>query len=569
MTAALVWAAVGTIAAAIVLSPVTVAAAAALALITNAMCRGVSGAERRLLLWILVAAIVLRVAAIVALFLGSDPYQLSSFPFDGDGLFAKLRSLWIRNAWLGIPIDQSQFQTAFGDFGWTSYLYVLAYVQYLLGPAPYAVHLLSVCCVIAAAGLLYRLVRRCFGPVSALIALAFMLFLPTLFMWSVSAMRESWLLLLTTVVLVGTERVVRGHYWAVRAGWASAVVAAALTLGTTRVGWLFIVVTSLIIAITGTFVTRRAYRLAALVVLLPLLGTILLQQPWVQTRVMERLRTAAIVHLGHVNTEGYHYKLVDQRFYSGSPDQNPVLLQSMTRDEALRFMLRAMSSFVLVPLPWQSASRSQLLFIPQQLIWYGLVLLAAVGAVKAVRRDAFVAWLFIGLIGTSAVVIAPHEGNMGTLVRHRDGIVPFVICLSAIGLAFMLSSAGGVTASLVEGSAVIGRLRRLSRSAVLGRSAGVRALWHESALAAAIDEFREVEDWLWLRRLGIALLAGAAITVALGPFGRLAWPSLLVWAATAGCGLILIVYAPALVCVWREKHAPPIPIDPPSGMPAS
>ena len=238
----------------------------------------------------------------------------------------------------------------------------------------------------------------------------------------------------------------------------------------------------------------------------------------------------------------------------------------MTHEEALRFMLRATFSFILVPFPWQAVSRSQLLFIPQQMIWYGLVLLAAVGTVKAVRRDAFVTWLFIGLIGTSAVAMAPHEGNMGTLVRHRDTIVPFVVCLSAIALASMLSSAAGVTASLVEGSVVIGRLRRLSRSAVLVRSADIRALWHESALAAAIDQLREVEDWLWLRRLGIALLTGAAITVAFGPFGRLAWPSLLVWAVTAGGALVLILYAPALVCVWREKHAPPIPIDPPPGM---
>lgn len=548
--------AVCAIAGMIVLSPMTVVAGALLALITRAVCDGVSGTERRTLLWILGVAIALRVAAIAALFLWSDPYHLSSFSFDGDGNYVKLRSLWIRNVWLGVPIDESQFQGAFAGYGWTSYVYVLAYVQYLFGPAPYAVHLLSVCWSIAAAGLLYRLVRRSFGSTAAMIALALMLFLPTLFMWSVAAMKESWSLLLTTVVLVGMERAARGRHWAARAGWACAVVAAVMALDTTRAGSLFIAVGSLLVAITGTFVTRRTKTLVASLAILPLLGTLVLQQPPVQARVLAQLRTAAVMHIGHVRTEGYSYKLLDQRFYSGDS------LESMTWDEGRRYGMRAIASFVLVPLLWQSVSRSQLLFIPQQLLWYALVLLAAAGAVQAGRRDAFAAWLFTGVICVSALVIAPHEGNIGTLVRHRDGIVPFVICLSAIALASVLSSVSSAVAVLVEESVVVGSVRRLARSLLGGgRAAGTRARWRESALAAAMVELRQVEDGFWLRRLGIALLAGAALSLAMGTFRSLAWPALLAWAAMAGCALVLIVYAPALVCAWREKHEPPLRID--------
>ena len=568
MAKILIGAGVFTITAVIVLSPMTAAATVLLVLIARGVCSGVSGVERRMLLWVLVAAIVLRVAAIGALFLWSDPYHVSSFPFDSDGNFIKLRSLWIRNVWLGIPIDPTLFQVAFGAYGWSSYLYVLAYLQYLLGPAPYAVHLLSVCWTMAAAGLLYRLVRRSFGPLPALTALALMLFLPTLFMWSVSTMKDSWYLLLMTVVLVGTEKAVRGRHWNVRAGWASAVIAAALALDTTRVGSLFIVVGWLLVAFAGTFVTRRRYALAASVVMLPLLGTILLQQPWVQARVMQRVQLAAQNHIGHVRTVGYSYKILDQRFYCGScaGDHAGAALESMTFAEAQRFMLRAVPSFVLMPFPWQAESRSQLLFIPQQLIWYVLVLLAAAGVVQAIRRDTFVAWLFIGLVGVSAVAIAPHEGNIGTLVRHRDGIVPFVVCLSAIAFVSVLSWAGVAVASLVEGSVVVGSLRRLGRLAFVGRAAEVRSLWRESALAAVVDEIRGVEDWLWLRWVGIAALTAAALTVVFGPFASLTWPSLLAWSATAVCALVLIVYAPVLVRAWREKQAPPMPIDAPSGI---
>lgn len=333
----------------------------------------------------------------------------------------------------------------------------------------------------------------------------------------------------------------------VRLGWASAVVAAALALDTTRMGSLWIVCGSLFVAGAGVLVTRSRHVLVVSIVVLPLLVTVALQQSWVQDRVMSRVRTAAAFHIGHVHTDGYAYKLLDQRLYSGDS------LESLTWDEARRFMLRAVSSFVLLPLPSRAESRSQLLFIPQQLIWYALALLAAAGALHASRRDALVAWLFIGLIGVTAVVIAPHEGNMGTLVRHRDGILPFVVQLSAIALTLALSRAGSVP-FLIEGSIVVSRLRR-GCAVIRGRAVALRAVWRQSALAAMVDEIRGMEDWLWVRRFGIALLAGAALTVAITPIASLTWVSVLVWTVTTVCALIQIVYAPALVRAWREKRA--------------
>jgi hypothetical protein len=551
-------------AAAVVFSPVAVLSVAVLTLVAGAMCRGVSGKERRLLLWILLVAIAIRVAAIGLLFVWSDPGHVASFPFDGDGQFLKLRSLWIRNVWLGVAIDEGQFQDAFDPYGWSSYVYVLAYVQYLFGPAPYAAHLLSVCWTISAAGMLYRLVRRSFGSAPALIALTLMLFLPTLFMWSVSATKDAWLLLLTTTVLVGAERVVRGRDWTTRVGWACAVVSAVLVLDTIRVGSLFIAVGSLAVGLAGAFATRVTWRwhaLVAAVVVTALLGAIALQQPAVQDSAMARVRAAATRHVGHVETGGYFYKLVEQRFYSGDSPE------SMTPPEALRFMLRAVLGFVLVPLPWQAGARSQLMFIPQQWLWLLLLPLAAAGVVTAVRRDALVAWLFIGLIGVSALAIAPHEGNIGTLVRHRDGIVPFVVCLSAIGLASTLAWGGGA-AAIVEGSLVAARMRGLLGAASSGPGLSIRGLWRESALASAVEELRGEEDWLWLRWSGMALLAGATASVVIAPFGELARPSWFAGGGAAVCGLFLAVCAPALERAWREKHVPSVEIDPSSRMTA-
>ncbi|MDO8496827.1 MAG: hypothetical protein Q7S43_05255, partial [bacterium] len=408
-------------------SPLTVATAISLALIVAGACRGLTGLERRVVLTILLVAIGLRVLAILGLFITSDAHHLAAFPFDGDGSFLKQRSLWIRNVWLSIPIDSSQFSSAFQDYGWTGYIYVIGYLQYLLGPAPYAVHLFNVCCFIGGAVLLHGMVRTSYGPSAAIVLLMVTLFLPTLFMWSISALKESLFFLLLTTCLVGLVQTARGTGALQRIAGCAAVFAAAAVLDTIRAGALFIVAAATALALVATFVTKRVYVLVLALLLLPAIGSWVLQRPSIQARVLAHVQQAASVHIGHVRSQGHGYKLLDQRFYSGDP------FESMTWNEARRFAVRAVFSFITVPAPWQVSSRSELLFLPQQLIWYCLVLLAVVGSIQGLRGDVFVTWVFIGMSCAGAAAIAMNSGNIGTLVRHRDSIVvPFVACLSAL-----------------------------------------------------------------------------------------------------------------------------------------
>jgi hypothetical protein len=432
---------------AMTVSPVTVAACAALGLLVWAACRGLTGAERTAVYWLLIVAIAARVLVIAVLFAASDPGHLTSFPFDGDGWFMKQRSIWIRNVWAGVPVTANQRAVAFASYGWTSYIYLLAYIQYLLSPAPYAVHLFNVICYVGAAVLLYRLVRGSYGSIAALCALLVILFLPTSFMWSVSALKESLYLLMLVLVPFGVLWLTRGSSAGRRVAGIGIVAAAALVLNTIRPGAALIVATALGLTAIGTFMTRRAHLLVLTFLLLPVVGYVALHRPSVQTRVIANLQTSASLHIGNVHTTGHGYKLLDQRFYSGDP------LLSMTWPEAERFGLRALYAFIVVPLPWQLSSRDELMFLPQQMVWYLLVPLALWGVVEGCRRDVLVTWMFVGLICAGTAAIAPNEGNIGTMVRHRDGIVPFVACLSALGLVSVLSRAG-LFASNGRGEAV-------------------------------------------------------------------------------------------------------------------
>jgi hypothetical protein len=68
-----------------------------------------------------------------------------------------------------------------------------------------------------------------------------------------------------------------------------------------------------------------------------------------------------------------------------------------------------------------------------------VLLLAAVGTVAGFRRHALMTALLLGVSIAGVMVIAPNSGNIGTLVRHRDMIVPFVVCLAAMGAAHLMS----------------------------------------------------------------------------------------------------------------------------------
>jgi len=88
--------------------------------------------------------------------------------------------------------------------------------------------------------------------------------------------------------------------------------------------------------------------------------------------------------------------------------------------------------YLTVPWPWEAQSASALVYTPEQIVWYALVLLAPFGLVLAMRRDALVASLLVGHATVAALTVAMSSGNVGTLVRHRGLALPYFTWLSAV-----------------------------------------------------------------------------------------------------------------------------------------
>ena len=180
--------------------------------------------------------------------------------------------------------------------------------------------------------------------------------------------------------------------------------------------------------------TGRVWRVACLAIAIVVAVAAIDRVPRVEAAALEAVRMAARKHAGHVYTPGHSYLLLDESFYGG-----PRSLKDITHAEALRYIGRGVVSILLYPMPWQMRSRSELIYLPEQIVWYLVVLLAPIGVVVGLWRDRLTTALLVGYTAVVLVAVGVNSGNMGTLVRHRALALPYLGVFAVLGAAFLLT----------------------------------------------------------------------------------------------------------------------------------
>jgi len=418
-----------------VLSPLTVWFAIVIVPVAALAVRGLPEGERRFVLSLVVAAIALRLLVVAGLFVLTDHTRVPFGTFFGDEDYFIRRSLWLRNIALGHSIHPIDLEYAYEPNGRTGFLYVLGFAHALAGPSPYGVRLPNVAFYMAAVLLMYRAVRVRLGRMAALFGLVVLLFLPTLLVWSLSVLKEPLFILLSGASLVLARELAVPASWRRRAVIATAIVALAMALQAVREDGAAFVAAATIGGLALGFVASRPRLLIACVVSIPILAAAVLRVPQVQLRTYAAVQTAARQHWGAVVvSRGYGYKLLDDRFYS---DINSI--SSLEGAETMRFLARAAVSYVALPRPWDVQSRAGAAYIPEQVVWYLLALLACAGALFACRRDPLIAGLLVAHAILIAAPSALTDGNIGTLVRHRGLVLPYIVWLSGVGACELLA----------------------------------------------------------------------------------------------------------------------------------
>lgn len=433
--AALVAIAVGiAVGVAYTLSPLTVWAALAFAYLIWLIGDGLPEPERRRVRTILIVAIAARLAAIAGLWLLTDHARDPFGSFFGDEEYFIRRATWLRNVALGIPIHSADLIYAYDDYSYTHYLYMFAFIEALVGFAPYGLKVMSAAMYIGGAVVLFRLARRTYGAGVALAGLLVLLFLPSLFAWSIAALKEPPYFLIGALACSVAVTTMRTRSAARRAAGVLFLCAAAAGLQSIRDGGLIIAVVGLGGGMVLGWLAERPRAAIVFAVALPIVVVGLFSRPAIQVSAQREVRRAAKLHWGHVNTPGYAYKTLDPDVY---PERRSI--DYMSRGATARFLLRSAWEYLTVPRPWTIESRAALAFVPELMFWYCVLALLPIGLVAALRRDPLVTAVLSAYAFGIAALVALTGGNIGTLVRHRGLALPYLIWVSAVGADVLLT----------------------------------------------------------------------------------------------------------------------------------
>lgn len=426
------------IGAAYTLSPLSVWFAVTAWVLLRCAADGLDQDERRWVTALVAAAIVLRVLPIAALFLTTNHALVPFGTFFGDEEYYIRRSIWLRNVALQLPVHNADLIYAFADYGSTSHLYVLAFLQALVGPSPYGVHLFGAALFVAAAVVLFRTVRPVFGRVPSLMGLAVLLFLPSLFAWSISALKEPLYFAATACAIALAMKLARDRRLGVRLIVLAALAGVVAAIGTIRDGGAVLAGAGILAGFAGAWIVRRPRAVAVFLVLLPITAGLVLRVPRTQLLLYNFLQAAARQHRAFIETPGWVYTLLDQRFYNDGQ-----AITDMRFSEAARYVARAAERYVTVPLPWEAKSAAAVAYLPEQVIWYVLVALLPVGILFSLRRDTLLTMVLCGVTVVSASAIALLNGNVGALVRLRVLAIPYLTWVSMVGICELLARTAG------------------------------------------------------------------------------------------------------------------------------
>jgi hypothetical protein len=418
------------------LSPLTVITLPVLVWLTWWASRDLDGQQRHALLGLMLTAIAIRLAAVAVLFLTASDNQPFA-AFFGDEEMFKFRSVWLRNIGLGVPISSADYIYAVEETGKSHYLSLLAYLQALVGAAPYGIHLFNLTLYIAAALILYRVVQPSYGRLAAFGGLFVLLYLPSLFIWSISALKEPLYTLLAMAELVCVLQIVRAPHWGWRLLAVAGVIAIAIVLEGLRKGGLLVAGIGCVAGLCGGFIVPRRRLLLATMALLPLAAAAAVAFTGIEDRVLSILRDSALYHVGHVLTPGYSYKTLDVWYYI-----DPADIRRMPWGDAIAYAARSLVGYVVQPLPWAIESRAVLAYLPEYVFWLTIVALMPLGFVAGVRRDPLLTCVLAAHGSVIVMMVALTSGNIGTLIRHRGLALPYFIWLSALGACALLQRAG-------------------------------------------------------------------------------------------------------------------------------
>ncbi len=279
--------------------------------------------------------------------------------------------------------------------------------------------------------LIYCISKEIFNSTIAKIASLLTMFFPSLFLWSLSNLKEPQSLLLICIAIFTVLKVVKYR----KIVYLPIIFMAIYIIKITRPPLHIPMLAGTLIAIISHLNNRSIKNLiiiTSLVIFLLLLSgvSVLGVRP---CDVNKQFQNIVSMQKGYVSTGGSVYKIYDDSFYTdrvGDINMKPLSLPG--------YLLKGWAYFLFSPFPWDINTKLKLIALPQIILWYVLAFCAVVAIFCfniLKMKDALTVLSYIFFITSS---FALTSGNIGTALRHRDVVLPLVFVFSAAGLTKLI-----------------------------------------------------------------------------------------------------------------------------------
>jgi len=387
--------------------------------------------DRRFVLFMISAAVVLRVAGLIILqYKCLSMGQLDIFGDAQDNIIQGINiSDSIRNM-KEIPVTpQSILSSRYNTHSMTIFngIFFLLFGHDIVSLK--YVNILAIC---ATAWIIYDFAKNIYSGAAGRIALAIILFWPTVFIWSLTDLKESHLLFTVACSFWLLDKAARGKGVLRKAVFVTLSVLFAFYFVLLKIKLMmpvFILSASLIVLYNalhyGFSKDPVLSRKVLYVSFVPASAIIMTFGDRILQAAKGMYALILHYHIGFLNSGGWNVNLI------GDQSQCYFTMQFITK-----YIVKAWLYFLLEPLPWHFYSFSLTVTYPVMITWYILVAFSVVGIGKIFysgkAKEIFAMLVFMTIYIT---VVGMSVANIGTLIRFRDAMVPIVALFAGIGLS--------------------------------------------------------------------------------------------------------------------------------------
>lgn len=290
---------------------------------------------------------------------------------------------------------------------------------------------INILCSLITGWMVYDLTKRISSSAAGKIAISIVLFWPTIFVWSLTDLKESHFFLALIAAFWFFNKIAKSSSVKRRIVFFIPLTTSVIYLITLRPA-LMLPIVLVCAVISGSyylFIWCRNKNNKMTIKLTPVIfmsGILLFigYSPHIFQNLKGYYELALGYNAGFLATGGWNYNLLE-----GNPHD------FYTVSFFLKYIVGSWLHFLLEPLPWHIFSLSMIMLYPAMFIWYLILFFSVTGAIRICRagkgREVFPILIFLVLYIT---VVGVSVSNIGTAVRFRDAVTPIIIILASCNL---------------------------------------------------------------------------------------------------------------------------------------